>query len=382
MPRIVLVGAGSVEFTRNLLGDILTPRPSGTRTSPCTTSTRTGWRPRIGWRAGRPTRWAPSRRSRPTSTDGRRSAARISWSTRSRSAVLERRSSTSTCRPGSGCSTRSRTRSASAASSGRFGRSPSSWASPATWRMSVPTRGCSTTRTPWRRSSGRCRRRAPSASSGSATPSSGRWTGWPGISVCRATRSTPSAPGSTTSRSSCGSSTGAATCTQKPARVRRGRQDTGRRPRPGRALPPPRLLPDGIVRAPRRVQPVVHRQAGRRRRRGRSVPRADRRVPRPRRRQPRRVRGDEAEARRRRAFEIERSGEYAATIAEAMTTGEPARIVVNAINGGALIPNLDAEACVEVPGLVDGLGVHPGRDGRRCRCTSRRTSAARSTCRA
>ena len=58
-------------------------------------------------------------------------------------------------------------------------------------------------------------------------------------------------------------------------------------------------------------------------------------------------------------FEIERSGEYAATIAEAMTTGAPARIVVNAMNDGALIPNLDAGACVEVPGLVDGLGVHP-----------------------
>jgi alpha-galactosidase len=59
------------------------------------------------------------------------------------------------------------------------------------------------------------------------------------------------------------------------------------------------------------------------------------------------------------AFEIERSGEYAATIAESVTTGEPARIVVNAINGGALIPNLEAAACVEVPALVDGLGVHP-----------------------
>jgi len=58
-------------------------------------------------------------------------------------------------------------------------------------------------------------------------------------------------------------------------------------------------------------------------------------------------------------FEIERSGEYAATIAESMTTGEPARIVANAINHGALIPNLEADACVEVPALVDGLGVHP-----------------------
>jgi alpha-galactosidase len=59
------------------------------------------------------------------------------------------------------------------------------------------------------------------------------------------------------------------------------------------------------------------------------------------------------------AFEIERSGEYAATIAEAITTGVPARIVVNAMNRGALIPNIDRDACVEVPGMVDGLGVHP-----------------------
>jgi alpha-galactosidase len=59
------------------------------------------------------------------------------------------------------------------------------------------------------------------------------------------------------------------------------------------------------------------------------------------------------------SFEIERSGEYAATIAEAMTTGVPARIVVNAMNRATLIPNLDANACVEVPGLVDGLGVQP-----------------------
>jgi alpha-galactosidase len=59
------------------------------------------------------------------------------------------------------------------------------------------------------------------------------------------------------------------------------------------------------------------------------------------------------------AFEIEQSGEYAATIAEAMTTGVPTRIVGNVVNHGALIPNLEAAACVEVPCLVDGLGVHP-----------------------
>jgi alpha-galactosidase len=59
-------------------------------------------------------------------------------------------------------------------------------------------------------------------------------------------------------------------------------------------------------------------------------------------------------------FEIERSGEYAAVIVHAMTTGEAARIVANVPNrGGSLIPNLAADACVEVPALVDGLGVHP-----------------------
>ena len=59
-------------------------------------------------------------------------------------------------------------------------------------------------------------------------------------------------------------------------------------------------------------------------------------------------------------FEIERSGEYAAVIVHSMVTGEPARIVANVPNdGGRLVPNLAGDACVEVPALVDGLGVHP-----------------------
>ncbi len=63
-------------------------------------------------------------------------------------------------------------------------------------------------------------------------------------------------------------------------------------------------------------------------------------------------------------FEIERSGEYAAVIIHSMLTGEPSRIMANVPNdGGRLIPNLAADACVEVPALVDGLGVH--RDRRR-----------------
>jgi alpha-galactosidase len=63
------------------------------------------------------------------------------------------------------------------------------------------------------------------------------------------------------------------------------------------------------------------------------------------------------------AFEIERSGEYAAVIVHSLVTGEPARIVANVPNRGALIPNLSADACVEVPALVDGLGVHPTAPG-------------------
>ncbi len=58
-------------------------------------------------------------------------------------------------------------------------------------------------------------------------------------------------------------------------------------------------------------------------------------------------------------FEIEQSGEYAAVIIHALLTGEPARIVGNVVNHGSLITNLAADACVEVPCLVDGTGVWP-----------------------
>ena len=60
-----------------------------------------------------------------------------------------------------------------------------------------------------------------------------------------------------------------------------------RRPGPRGPVSAPRLLPDRIVGASRGVQPVVHRQEGRRRRGRRPVPRSDRRVPGSRRPQPR-----------------------------------------------------------------------------------------------
>ncbi|MBE6930494.1 MAG: alpha-glucosidase/alpha-galactosidase [Ruminococcaceae bacterium] len=59
----------------------------------------------------------------------------------------------------------------------------------------------------------------------------------------------------------------------------------------------------------------------------------------------------------------ERSREYASYIMEAMVTNKPYKIGGNVLNRG-LIDNLPADACVEVPCLVDGSGVTPCRVGR------------------
>ncbi|MBQ8510253.1 MAG: alpha-glucosidase/alpha-galactosidase [Clostridia bacterium] len=58
-----------------------------------------------------------------------------------------------------------------------------------------------------------------------------------------------------------------------------------------------------------------------------------------------------------------RSREYASRIMEAMVTGNPYKIGGNVINNG-LIDNLPAEACVEVPCLVDGSGITPCHIGK------------------
>ncbi len=56
---------------------------------------------------------------------------------------------------------------------------------------------------------------------------------------------------------------------------------------------------------------------------------------------------------------IEPSSEYAAEIIHSMLTGRPAEIVGNVMNDEALISNLPRAANVEVPCLVNGLGVTP-----------------------
>ena len=58
-----------------------------------------------------------------------------------------------------------------------------------------------------------------------------------------------------------------------------------------------------------------------------------------------------------------RSHEYASYIMEAIVTGNPYKIGGNVLNTG-LIDNLPADACVEVPCLVDGRGVNPCHVGK------------------
>jgi len=57
-------------------------------------------------------------------------------------------------------------------------------------------------------------------------------------------------------------------------------------------------------------------------------------------------------------FEIERSGEYAALIIHSMVTGVP-RTVYGSVRNTGLITNLPQDACVEVPCLVDRAGLQP-----------------------
>ena len=59
----------------------------------------------------------------------------------------------------------------------------------------------------------------------------------------------------------------------------------------------------------------------------------------------------------------ERTGEYASYIMEALVTGNTYKIGGNVINTG-LIDNLPADACVEVPCLIDGNGIHPCHVGK------------------
>ena len=62
--------------------------------------------------------------------------------------------------------------------------------------------------------------------------------------------------------------------------------------------------------------------------------------------------------------EHNRSGEYASHIMESIVLDKPYQIGGNVLNTDHLIENLPPEACVEVPCLVNGMGINPCRVGR------------------
>lgn len=64
------------------------------------------------------------------------------------------------------------------------------------------------------------------------------------------------------------------------------------------------------------------------------------------------------------ARDHQRSHEYASHIMEAMIASKPLQIGGNVLNTGHLITNLPEDACVEVPCLVNGSGIHPCHVGR------------------
>ena len=59
----------------------------------------------------------------------------------------------------------------------------------------------------------------------------------------------------------------------------------------------------------------------------------------------------------------ERTHEYASYIMEAVVTNQPYKIGGNVLNTGHLISDFPEHACVEVPCLVDGKGIHPTHVG-------------------
>ena len=120
MTRIAFIGAGSVVFTKNLLGDILELPGAARGRDRAPRHRPRSARDRRGDGALRRARAAArARRSARTSTGAPRSTAPTSCSTWCRSAGTRRRCATSRSRRATACARRSATRSASAASSAR-----------------------------------------------------------------------------------------------------------------------------------------------------------------------------------------------------------------------------------------------------------------------
>ncbi|MFV2064104.1 MAG: alpha-galactosidase [Chloroflexota bacterium] len=60
---------------------------------------------------------------------------------------------------------------------------------------------------------------------------------------------------------------------------------------------------------------------------------------------------------------IERSAEYTTAIMSSMTRGEPVRIVGNVMNSAGFVPDFPVDVCIEVPCTVDAAGIRPDHVG-------------------
>ena len=142
-------------------------------------------------------------------------------------------------------------------------------------------------------------------------------------------------------------------------RDRRGRSRGARAARARRALPALRLLPDRVLRAQRRVRAVVPAP----RRRGRVVPLRDRRVRPAQRREPPRVGGAEGcSSTRARTSSSSGTTSWRRSSCSRWRPGTPMELYGN-VRNDALIDGLPDDACVEVPCIVADGAVQPQRIG-------------------
>ena len=125
-------------------------------------------------------------------------------------------------------------------------------------------------------------------------------------------------------------------------------------PGPGRDLPPVRLLPDRVERALGRVRALVHAP----RRPGRAVPHLRRRLPRAVGGEPARAESLERQLASDEPLELELENELASLFIHSLETGTERELHVNIRNGG-LIASLPDQCCVEVPCLVGAAGPRP-----------------------
>ena len=161
---------------------------------------------------------------------------------------------------------------------------------------------------------------AANGRSACATASATPIRSWPRRSASRSRTSSSGQPGSTTSAScTCSATRDRRGPLPAPARDRRGRPRGARSACAGRDLPAVRLLPHRVERALERVRAVVAAPP----RPGREVPQRDRRVHPPQRREPRGMGGSEGAARRRRGDRARRNNELASQFITALETGRP-----------------------------------------------------------